>query len=42
VALNTIKAEFIAVTEASKELLWLKRLACELGFDQDKYICVVL
>jgi ATP-binding cassette subfamily B (MDR/TAP) protein 1 len=38
VALNTTKAEFIAVTEVSKELLWLKRLACELGFKQDKYV----
>jgi hypothetical protein len=38
VALNTTEAEFIAVTEASKELLWLKRLACELGFKQDKYV----
>ena len=38
VALNTTEVEFIAVTEASKELLWLKRLACELGFKQDKYV----
>jgi hypothetical protein len=38
VALNTTKAKFIAVTEASKELLWLKRLVCELGFKQDKYV----
>jgi hypothetical protein len=32
------KAEFIAVTEASKDLLWMKRLACELGFEQEKYV----
>jgi hypothetical protein len=38
VALNTIEAEFITITEVSKELLWLKRLACELGFKQDKYV----
>jgi hypothetical protein len=38
VALNTTEAEFIAVTKVSKELLWLKRLACELGFKQDKYV----
>ena len=38
VALNTIEAEFIVVTEASEELLWLKRLACELGFKQAKYV----
>jgi hypothetical protein len=28
----------IAVTEASKDLLCLKRLACELGFKQDNYV----
>jgi hypothetical protein len=38
VALNTTKAEFIVVTKASKELLWLKQLACELGFEQDNYV----
>lgn len=38
VALSTTEAEFIAATEASKELLWLKRLVGELGFDQDKYV----
>jgi ATP-binding cassette subfamily B (MDR/TAP) protein 1 len=38
VALNTTEDEFIALTEASKELLWLKQLACELGFEQDKYV----
>jgi phage anti-repressor protein len=30
--------EFIAVTEASKELLWLKRLTSEFGFKQDNYV----
>lgn len=38
VALSTTEAEFIAATEASKELLWLKRFVGELGFDQDKYV----
>jgi hypothetical protein len=38
VALNTTEAKFITLTEASKELLWLKRLACELGFEKDKYV----
>nr|KYP48757.1 Retrovirus-related Pol polyprotein from transposon TNT 1-94 [Cajanus cajan] len=37
VALSTIEAEFIAITEACKELLWLKKFLQELGFVQDKY-----
>jgi hypothetical protein len=36
--LNTIKAEFSAKIDPSKELLWLKRLAYELGFEHDKYV----
>ena len=31
VALSTIEAEYIAITEASKELLWMKKLLQELG-----------
>ena len=38
VALSTIEAEFITATEASKELLWLKKFVNELGFEQDKYV----
>ena len=38
VALSTTEAEFIAATEASKELLWLKKFMKELGFDQGKYV----
>jgi hypothetical protein len=38
IALNITEAELIAVAEAIKELLWLKRLAYELGFKQDKYV----
>jgi hypothetical protein len=38
VALSSTEAEFIAATEASKELLWLKRFVIELGFDQGKYV----
>ena len=38
VALSTTKAGFITATEASKELLWLKKFVSELGFDQDKYV----
>jgi hypothetical protein len=35
---NINEAEFIKLIEVSKELLWLKRLACEFGFEQDKYV----
>ena len=38
VSLFTSEAEFIAATEANKELLWLKKFVSELGFDQDKYV----
>nr|KYP56738.1 Retrovirus-related Pol polyprotein from transposon TNT 1-94 [Cajanus cajan] len=37
VALSTTEAEFIAITKACKELLWLKKFLQELGFVQDKY-----
>ena len=38
VALSTTEAEFIAITEACKELIWLKKFLQELGFVQDKYL----
>ena len=38
VALSTTETEFIAATEASKELLWLKKFVNELGFVQDEYV----
>ena len=38
VALSTTEAEFIVATEASKELLWLKKFVREFGFDQGKYV----
>ncbi|RDX81970.1 hypothetical protein CR513_37293, partial [Mucuna pruriens] len=38
VALSTIKAEFIVITEACKELFWVKKFLQELGFVQDKYL----
>ena len=31
VALSTTKAEYIAITDASKELLWMKKFLQELG-----------
>nr|KYP42640.1 Retrovirus-related Pol polyprotein from transposon TNT 1-94 [Cajanus cajan] len=37
VTLSTTEAEFIAITEACKELLWLKKFLQELDFVQDKY-----
>ena len=41
VALSTIEAEFISITEACKELLWVKKFLQELGVVQDKYILFV-
>lgn len=38
VALSTTEAEFIAATEACKELLWMKKYVQELGFKQDQYV----
>ena len=32
IALSTTEAEFIAATEACKELLWMKNILLELGF----------
>ncbi|XP_073153455.1 secreted RxLR effector protein 161-like [Henckelia pumila] len=34
VALSTTKAEYISLTEAVKEALWLKGFLTELGYDQ--------
>ena len=31
------EAKFIAITEACKEVLWLKKFLQELGFRQDNY-----
>lgn len=38
VALSTAEAEFIAATEACKEMLWMKQFLSELGFKQTKYV----
>ena len=37
VALSTTEAEYIAVAEAGKEMLWLMRFLQELGFEQKEY-----
>ncbi|GKA92256.1 putative RNA-directed DNA polymerase [Tanacetum coccineum] len=37
VALSTTEAEYMATTEACKELLWLKRFLQEFGFKQQRY-----
>ena len=33
-----MEAEFIAAIEAIKELLWVKKIVNELGFEQNKYV----
>lgn len=38
VALSTTEAEFIAATEACKELIWMKKFLHELGFKQEHYV----
>nr|GFC34870.1 retrovirus-related Pol polyprotein from transposon TNT 1-94 [Tanacetum cinerariifolium] len=40
VALSTTEAEYVAATEACKELLWLKKFLQELGFKQQRYAAV--
>jgi len=38
VALSTSEAEYIAATEASKEIIWMRNFLLELGYEQDKYV----
>ena len=38
VTLSTTEAEYVAVTEASKEMIWLQGLLTELGFKQEKNV----
>ena len=38
VALSTTKAEYIATTEACKEMLWMQQFLGELGIKKDKYV----
>ncbi|CAA0814958.1 cysteine-rich RLK (RECEPTOR-like protein kinase) 8 [Striga hermonthica] len=37
VALSTTEAEYIAMAEADKEMLWLKRFLQQLGMKQERY-----
>ena len=36
VALSTTEAEYIALTEGTKQLVWLRRFLTDLGFDQSQ------
>ncbi|GAA0153728.1 transmembrane signal receptor [Lithospermum erythrorhizon] len=38
VALSTTEAEYVAITEASKEMIWLQGLLTELGFKQENNV----
>ena len=38
VALSTTEAEYVAVTEASKEMIWLKSFLEELGHSQEESV----
>uniref|UniRef100_A0A2N9FPQ8 Reverse transcriptase Ty1/copia-type domain-containing protein n=1 Tax=Fagus sylvatica TaxID=28930 RepID=A0A2N9FPQ8_FAGSY len=38
VTLSTTEAEYIAATEAGKEMLWMKRFLQDLGLKQDEYV----
>ena len=38
VALSTTEAEYIAATEASKEMIWFKQFLQELGLQQIEYV----
>nr|GFA38119.1 retrovirus-related Pol polyprotein from transposon TNT 1-94 [Tanacetum cinerariifolium] len=38
---HAVEAEYVAATEACKELLWLKRFLQELGFKQQRYAVLV-
>uniref|UniRef100_A0A2N9EH16 Integrase catalytic domain-containing protein n=1 Tax=Fagus sylvatica TaxID=28930 RepID=A0A2N9EH16_FAGSY len=38
VALSITEAEYIATTEAGKEMLWMKRFLQDLGLKQDEYV----
>ena len=37
VALSTMEAEYMALTEATKELLWMRGFLTELGYGNDHH-----
>ncbi|KAH9304598.1 hypothetical protein KI387_009002, partial [Taxus chinensis] len=37
VAMSTTEAEYVAATEASKEMIWMSRFMEELGKEQEDY-----
>lgn len=42
VAMSTIQAEYIAISEAAKEVLWLKGLITKLSINKVDYYCIVI
>ena len=38
IALSTTEAEYIAITEGCKEILWMKKFLQELGQNQESYV----
>ena len=38
IALSTTEAEFIAITEGCKEIIWMKKFLQELGQNQESYV----
>ena len=38
VSLSTIEAEYMAVVEAGKELIWMRDFLSELGMKQEKFL----
>ena len=38
VTLSTTKVEYVAMTKASKEMIWLQGLITKLGFKQEKNV----
>jgi len=38
VALSTTEVEYIAATEACKEIIWMRNFPLELDYEQDKHV----